>query len=615
MKISILFFCYIVLLGACASEEDAKISKALELARTNRGELEKVLQHYATEPTDSLKLKAARFLIANMPGHYTLGGEKMESYRKKIYADSSVSYRSKKELEISLGLMEEKIENIQKLPDVECLSSAFLIHHIEACFERKEQYAWLQDITFDIFLEYILPYRLLYEKPDYWRDSLLVIPEHRAKNLFTTGGMSSFAYFMHVLEVQENGLHKLDLIPELLTEKQMYSDCRMLCYCNLFEARAKGIPVGVDFIPHYSNRNGYHYWLMNAPLLTKNYYIENAFDRRTAKVYRRTFSCNPVPEPASGEYIPSFFLDPFNKDVTDLYFYTQDIQVPIQKSIPNSKHHAYLSVFNNLSWKPIAIGSFKGEKAVFTDVCRNVAYLPVVYQQENEQTFNYPFLLCLDHSVRQLVPDTNHLQKMRLFRKNSAREGLQVYHERLAGTVIEASADRNFKQADTIFRLEKSLPGYYYSVVNENPRPYRYFRIIPQKKTVYISELIFYNADGQQVKGYVDSLYKRMTDNDILTHVTLQRDSVLFIQLDEPVHIQRTVCLPRSDGNGIYPGHVYELLYHDLEGWCSLGEKVATDFSIEYDNVPSGALYWLRNLSGGVEERIFTWENGAQQFW
>lgn len=106
-----------------------------------------------------------------------------------------------------------------------------------------------------------------------------------------------------------------------------------------------------------------------------------------------------------------------------------------------------------------------------------------------------------------------------------------------------------------------------------------------------------------------------MTDNDILTHVTLQRDSVLFIQLDEPVHIQRTVCLPRSDGNGIYPGHVYELLYHDLEGWCSLGEKVATDFYIEYDNVPSGALYWLRNLSGGVEERIFTWENGRQHFW
>lgn len=75
------------------------------------------------------------------------------------------------------------------------------------------------------------------------------------------------------------------------------------------------------------------------------------------------------------------------------------------------------------------------------------------------------------------------------------------------------------------------------------------------------------------------------------------------------------VCLPRSDGNGIYPGNIYELLYHDLEGWRSLGEKIATDFYIEYDDVPSGALYWLRNLSGGVEERIFTWENGMQQFW
>jgi hypothetical protein len=44
---------------------------ALQLAGENRQELEKVLGHYSQNPADSLKLKAAIFLIENMPGHYS----------------------------------------------------------------------------------------------------------------------------------------------------------------------------------------------------------------------------------------------------------------------------------------------------------------------------------------------------------------------------------------------------------------------------------------------------------------------------------------------------------------------------------------------------------------
>jgi hypothetical protein len=43
----------------------------LKRAGGNRPELEKVLQHYSVNPGDSLKYKAAVFLIENMPGHYS----------------------------------------------------------------------------------------------------------------------------------------------------------------------------------------------------------------------------------------------------------------------------------------------------------------------------------------------------------------------------------------------------------------------------------------------------------------------------------------------------------------------------------------------------------------
>ena len=43
--------------------------------------------------------------------------------------------------------------------------------------------------------------------------------------------------------------------------------------------------------------------------------------------------------------------------------------------------------------------------------------------------------------------------------------------------------------------------------------------------------------------------------------------------------------------------------------------KTATGTYIEYDDVPSNGLYWLRNQTLGQEERIFTWENGKAHFW
>ena len=34
-----------------------------------------------------------------------------------------------------------------------------------------------------------------------------------------------------------------------------------------------------------------------------------------------------------------------------------------------------------------------------------------------------------------------------------------------------------------------------------------------------------------------------------------------------------------------------------------------------FENVPSNAVYWLRNHTAGKEERVFTIQNGEQRFW
>lgn len=66
------------------SEKEVDITSlevALRSAGDNRGELEKVLCYYKRKNTDSLKYKAACYLIENMPFHRYSVGEQLENYK------------------------------------------------------------------------------------------------------------------------------------------------------------------------------------------------------------------------------------------------------------------------------------------------------------------------------------------------------------------------------------------------------------------------------------------------------------------------------------------------------------------------------------------------------
>ena len=71
------------------------------------------------------------------------------------------------------------------------------------------------------------------------------------------------------------------------------------------------------------------------------------------------------------------------------------------------------------------------------------------------------------------------------------------------------------------------------------------------------------------------------------------------VEFREPVSVDVVKYITQNDKNGVYPGDTYELLYFDQGEWVSLGRKVATTDYIEYDDVPSGVLYWLRNRTEG----------------
>lgn len=76
LKLLLLFF---VLFSVSCTPDRQRLDAALEAAGDNRAELEKVLRHYKG---DTLKYRAARFLIENMPYHTYYVGKELEKYKK-----------------------------------------------------------------------------------------------------------------------------------------------------------------------------------------------------------------------------------------------------------------------------------------------------------------------------------------------------------------------------------------------------------------------------------------------------------------------------------------------------------------------------------------------------
>ena len=604
---------FIALFLLSCSSADTRLEQALRLAGDNRPELEKVLNHYAQNPADSLKLRAARFLIENMPGHYTLADTSVERIRDRIYADTSICYLSRRTIDIVLEQIYRLDHLTEKKEDITCVTADFLIRHIDASFRMRCDYFWLDVVPFETFLEYVLPYRTEHERLQLWRDSLVVDPE----TLRFIAATDAVKYSLNLSEVlrfpQGQELLRDTDVSRVLGTGPIVGKCADQTRREVFRLRSVGIPAALDYVPSYANRDGEHHWYS----IVGNDEMQMEYYRKAPKIFRYTYSHQPVPVPEEGESIPALFLDPFLKDVTSLYIPVADITVkPIgDRTIPHPR--AYLCVFNKRKWLPACIGDADKREARFKDVGRNVLYLPVAYQGRRQRHLHYPFILDAEGCVRHLVPDTLSRLSARLYRKYPTT--LQL--SRFAGVfdAVRMVVSPDTSSSDTIL-LRRVDTGQRYYGVWENTSPVKirylmanveYFPMSPN-----FSEMIFFDPLGKPLRGKVDSLFAEGFDGNPLTNTVFPRHSCVTVDFGRPVAVSRVVVLPRGDGNGIYPGDDYELFYHDLDGWQSLGRCVATDYFLDYDNLPAGALYWLHNHTRGVEERPFTiTPSGDIRFW
>ena len=260
----VIYILIIVFLVSCQMKSVAPGSEeAFSKADDNRSELLRVLRHYE-ESGDSLKLRAAAFLIGNMADKGYLTGAAIDEY----YAFIDSVYQIKQEeydIPYIYETFRQQAQYLKKKPvlhwDVQNLSADYLIRNIDEAFAVWNR-PWNQHLTFEEFCEWILPYRVGTEIPETWR----TLYRERFEPLLMNDSIQTAK---QACEAINNELIRLPI--HIATDVALPIDLRAgtllhmkfgLCndYANLavYAMRACGIPVGIETVPHWGDGNQGH---------------------------------------------------------------------------------------------------------------------------------------------------------------------------------------------------------------------------------------------------------------------------------------------------------------------------------------------------------------------
>ena len=326
--------------------------------------------------------------------------------------------------------------------------------------------------------------------------------------------------------------------------------------------------------------------------------------------------------------VPEYLHDPCLSDVTDKYTSVSDVSVKLSSLVKDKQSQwMYLCVFDNQDWIPVCYSKMNGNAAVFKKMGRGVVYLPAsIDAAGNLVVEKNPIALDKNGSPIELKPNLQKRQAMRLSRKYPSNQKLKKYCQNTIGGKFQVANQEDFSDSLTIGVISRTLENCFHYLPINHKGKYKYFRYLAPNGS---------NGNMAEVKMFdtVDSIigikrsfgmkkdrgaYKKLFDGDNLSSFSVSSPDSAWaaVEFSQPVNIKKIGYLPRNDGNQVEKGDLYRLFYWGQGGWKLVEEKIAElDGMLQFDNVPSDALYLLRDLTKGKQERIFTYKNGKQIWW
>lgn len=597
-----ILFIYLLSLLSCTSSNERAAWRVAEQSVTNRKELVYFLEYYK-KGNDRERYKAACFLIENMPNKYSIS----EDGRNMIY-------------------------------DVDVVKADSLIKSLEYSFDLKKHSPFLKDYTFEQFCEYVLPYRIANEPLQfYWKWDCVK----------RFGNGSSEDIIMAARNI--NAMIKVGISPEFYRDPQKsystlmqagYGKCDDRATLLVMALRSVGIPAAFEFVPYWGSSNNGHSFC--SLILSDGRVIpfQNSIDsernailyRKVPKIYRKVYSIMGSYDCNHELSNPFLFFDIL--DVTEKHS-VDSRKVQLRSELNESL--IYLSVFAPFKWVPVAVSNSRNFYHVGTgtncdsiervdeavSLGKGILYLPSRLSADTILAISEPIIVSND-SIRILDIDTLCKGQITLERKFPLNKRIVHFARNMLRGVFEGANKADFSDAQELYEIVETPFSRMQKILIDDNRTYRYIRYRRPQGTFSIAELRLSDVAGNPLafepiaceailKG--DALAK-VFDSNLLTYFEVNGGMDLWVGVDlkESRKITSIEFAPRNDDNAISPDDLYELYYWN-RGWIYVGSKIADGYSISFDNVPLNALFWLRDITKGREERPFTYEDGHQVWW
>lgn len=641
------------------SDDSLYLHYALKAAGDNKSELIAVLKHYKREDQDYEKLLAAKYLITNMPAHYSYNDTSaINSYYCKaleiLGTGTSPDWQLDTLREISDRDYFAKVDKV--ISDVEIITSNYLINSIDKAFKDWRSCSWAKQLTFEEFKEWILPYKVTeLQSFDAWRDSLSdhysdslrVIPETDFERNTTYGAIEIVRNEIHtkqsalghrVIWEERAGI---PLRSAATWMRMTYGSCLEYVTMGTAVFRSLGFPVVIDQVPSWGRNSEGHSWYVflddhgHEQATINSLIMPAGFQfypyERIPKVWRNTYTINRdvIKYRNTSKYVHPFEI--CRIDVTDRYNLTSDLIIEVDKGkrhLLKDNKYVYIAMAvktGNPQWKVLDYGILKKNKACFNNMGRNMLYIALGYDGKRLVPISRPFILHKNGSVDYLEVGGNvKTRNIDLRRKYYESYNVVEMRRRLIGGIFQCSNDLEFNEPINLYTIDRTdIP---YLIELNAPGFYQYWRFLcADNSWGSLSELSFHDEEGKTIVGsYIANkeagrdAIERAFDGNLLSNFEINQPDGNWVGLD--IGKKGQVCYasvsPRSDDNDVCPGNEYELFYFNGTTWSSLGYQIASGNALHYDNIPLNTLLWLRNYTRGKEERPFiVRENGDIEWW
>jgi hypothetical protein len=348
-----------------------------------------------------------------------------------------------------------------------------------------------------------------------------------------------------------------------------------------------------------------------------------------------------------GEDVPGFFKIHHWEDVSDTYHKTTSISVSINDFDYTKNNLAYLAVFTSKGWIPVDYGVVheKHKNVRFNKVPKGVVYNVVSYANQKIVPVSSAFYVHDDKQIIKVTPNQKETVDMYLLEKYPEKERLLDFRIERIKSKFQGANNPKFENAEDLYVFKKTPKNYIESINIESDNEFRYVRFIAESNLPsYISLMECYEKiynkkqPIQKAQPYIFNIKDTIGVNTQLTLVegklfsnnksasikalnkvfdgnieTYSTDKWVGIDFGEPKKIEEIRYALRSANNRINVGDVYKLFYYD-NGWVYFGLQKAKYNFLNFENVPSGTMYLLKNITKGKEELPFMYKNGKQYF-